>query len=335
MNNIWLAFITGLTSGGISCLAVQGGLLTSSLVTNDEEELAKKKKYLKIGLFLFAKLIAYTLLGFFLGLLGSKLILTAGVLGWMQIAAGLFMLATAARLLNLHPIFRYAQIQPPKFALRFLREESRNKSFFAPFLMGLLTVLIPCGVTQAMMALAVASANPFFGAGIMFAFILGTSPVFFALGYAALELLKKKWFNLAAGLAIAVLGIVSLNSGQNLRGSAHTLQNYWRVITTSGAQKEVLAGTDTEGKQEVVIEVLNNGYKSSTSTLKVNVPVVLKLSTNNTQGCARAFTIPAYNISKILPSTGSETLEFTPTKLGRLTYTCSMGMYSGQFTVVN
>jgi hypothetical protein len=31
MNNIWFAFITGLTAGGISCLAVQGGLLASAL----------------------------------------------------------------------------------------------------------------------------------------------------------------------------------------------------------------------------------------------------------------------------------------------------------------
>ena len=31
MNQLIVAFITGLTTGGLSCLAVQGGLLTSSL----------------------------------------------------------------------------------------------------------------------------------------------------------------------------------------------------------------------------------------------------------------------------------------------------------------
>ena len=31
MNQLMIAFITGLTTGGLSCLAVQGGLLTTTL----------------------------------------------------------------------------------------------------------------------------------------------------------------------------------------------------------------------------------------------------------------------------------------------------------------
>ena len=65
MNTIWLAFITGLTTGGISCFAVQGGLLASALTEEN-----KKKSTL---LFLGAKLVAYTLLGFLLGFLGGTL----------------------------------------------------------------------------------------------------------------------------------------------------------------------------------------------------------------------------------------------------------------------
>lgn len=334
MNNIFLAFITGLTSGGISCLAVQGGLLTSA-ISQEEKEITRKLKFQKVGMFLVAKISAYTVLGFLLGLLGSTLVLSPTLLGWMQILAGIFMLGTAGRLLNLHPVFRYFQITPPKFAYRTIRSESKNKAYFAPAILGALTVLIPCGVTQAMMALAVASSSPFFGAGIMLAFTLGTSPVFFALGATALTLLKKRWFSFLAAGAIAILAIISMNSGQILRGSPHTLQNYWWALTDNGTpQKGVVAGVNAKGVQDVNITVKDFGYDSDTDSIKAGVPVRLTLTTNNTKGCSRAFTIPSLNISKVLPQTGTETIEFTPTKKGRLVYTCSMGMYSGVLNVI-
>ena len=339
MGNIWLAFITGLTTGGISCLAVQGGLLAATMTTDEEKNLARSKKLQKVGVFLAAKVAVHTLLGAALGFLGASLVLSPNLLGWMQIAAGIFMIGTAGRLLNLHPIFRYFQIQPPKFAYRLLRKVSKDStksnSLFAPAMMGVLTILIPCGVTQAMMALAIATANPFFAAGIMFAFTLGTSPVFFAVGYAAVALLKKKWFAYPAAIAIFVLALVSINSGQVLRGSVHTLNNYWAALTDTLPTAGAVAGVNAQGMQEVNIEVKSNGYTANTTTLKAGVPVRLTLTTNGAGGCARAFTIPSYNISKVLPATGTEMIEFTPTKAGLLTYSCSMGMYTGQFTVVN
>src|SRR5512135_932937 len=82
---IVVAFVTGITTGGLSCLAVQGGLLASSLAHQIEQDyleqsaLQKKRGNKKIQpqkrsnsalpilLFLIAKLVAYTLLGVLLG----------------------------------------------------------------------------------------------------------------------------------------------------------------------------------------------------------------------------------------------------------------------------
>ena len=99
MNPIILAFITGLTTGGISCIAVQGGLLASAISQKKENQ----TNLSMVGMFLVAKIFVYTLLGLALGALGSALTITPQFQGWMQIAAGLYMLATAANLLNLHP----------------------------------------------------------------------------------------------------------------------------------------------------------------------------------------------------------------------------------------
>ena len=54
--------------------------------------------------------------------------------------------------------------------------------------LGALTVFIPCGVTQAMMAAALGTGSLAMGAALMFAFTLGTSPVFFVVAYLTTEL---------------------------------------------------------------------------------------------------------------------------------------------------
>lgn len=339
MNVIWFAFLTGLTTGGISCLAVQGGLLASAITTPEDVVLtgvAKlKHKMSQVGMFVGTKLLSHTILGFFLGYLGSTLSLAPKTLGYVQIVVGLFMLATALRIANVHPIFRYFVIQPPRWAFRLLKNTSRSESFFAPALLGLFTVLMPCGVTQATMAVAIASGSPWLGASIMFAFILGTSPIFFALGATVVELLQKKIFSYAAAGIVALFAIMSINGGMGLTGSVYTLQNFYKAATTpiSAIEPGSVAGV-TDGVQEATITVRSNGYSSSVSTLKKDVPVRLTLVTNRTGGCARAFTIPDLRISKILPETGTEIIEFTPKKTGRLAYSCSMGMYTGQFTVI-
>ena len=330
MNTIWLAFLTGLTSGGISCIAVQGGLLTSA-ISNTEN--AKNNKGLVLT-FLISKTLTYTFLGFLLGYIGAFLVLTPKVSAVFQIFIGLFLLATAGRILDLHPIFRYFVIQPPKFIYKLAKNNTNAGTLFAPILLGALTVLMPCGVTQAMMVVALGTANPVQSALIMLAFVLGTSPVFFALGISVSKLIKYKAFNFISAGVIAIFAIISLNGAMGLLGSAHTLQNYWKAITGNIANTQIKSAAVVSGFQEATIIVKNNGYTSDVTTLKVDVPVRLKIITDNVYSCSRSFTVPGLNISKVLPATGEEIIEFTPTKTGRLAYSCSMGMYTGSFEVV-
>lgn len=339
MNTVWLAFIAGLTTGGLSCLAVQGGLLTSTIASRGEgadSSAIKPNKWSVIAMFLVAKLLAYTLLGYMLGLVGSTFTFAPKLMGTIQIVVGLFMIATAARILDIHPIFRYVVIQPPKWVYRLSKVQSRNASLITPAVLGFLTILMPCGVTQATMAVAVSTGNPMLGAAIMFAFVLGTSPVFFALGASIVELLQKKSFSYVAAAVIAVFGILSVNGGMGLRGSFYTLQNIYKAATTDVSQLGSIGNLApiVDGFQKVDIKVQDNGYKASASELKVGVPVRVTLSTNRTRGCSRAFTMADYGVTKVLPETGEEVVEFTPNKVGRLAYACSMGMYTGSFTVI-
>ena len=335
MDKVWLGLITGLTTGGISCFAIQGGLLASTFTAGDNTP-SDKKNWQKTIAFLAAKILAYSILGAILGLIGTVFALTPKIQAIMQVIIGVFLLGTAGRLLNIHPIFRYFSLQPPASFYRLAKKSTKLSGFISPILLGFLAILLPCGVTQAMMLLALSTGSPALGAGILMAFVLGTSPVFFTLGLAAAEIFKRKSLSVIAALVILISGVISLNSAMVLFGSVHTLQNYYAAAKSifTGDEIQKSAGVNTAGVQEATITVASNGYTSNVQTLKVGVPVKLTLVTNNVASCSRAFTIPSLNIAKLLPTTGTETIEFTPTRTGRLGYSCSMGMYTGSFNIV-
>ncbi|MBX4206006.1 sulfite exporter TauE/SafE family protein, partial [Candidatus Microgenomates bacterium] len=312
MNNIWLAFITGVTTGGLSCFAVQGGLLASSLSQDEENKLFKSGRWQKVIMFITSKLLAYTLVGVLLGLLGSAIAITPTIQGWLQIFAGVFMVFTAIRLLDIYPFFRRFTIQPPKWAYKLAKSESKSQDLFAPALLGFLTVLLPCGTTQAMMVLAISSGNPFWGAMIMFAFILGTSPIFFALGMAAQDLLRRKVLKYVASIAIVFIGLMSINTGQVLRASPHTVQNYWSILSNSENNVNGKFAKIVNGKQEVKIVATSNGYLNDVDNIKSGVPVKLTLESKNVLSCARSFLIPSLGISKILPQNGETIISLSP-----------------------
>ncbi|MEI7988284.1 MAG: sulfite exporter TauE/SafE family protein [Chloroflexota bacterium] len=243
-SQIMVAFITGLTTGGLSCLAVQGGLLAGSLAHQIEQDVidqtstktVKPHIAMPILLFLISKLAAYTVLGFFLGWLGSMLQLTPFTRAILLIAIGVFMIGNALRMLNIHPIFRYFAFEPPSFVTRSIRKMSKNGAdTFTPLFLGAVTVLIPCGVTQAMMAVAIGSASPVFGAAIMFAFILGTSPVFFFVSYFATKLgsTMEKYFMRFVAVIVLVLGLLSIEAGLNLAGSPVSFSRLSRSVMVS------------------------------------------------------------------------------------------------------
>ena len=342
--NLLLIFLTGLTTGGLSCVAVQGGLLASVLTPTEEkykEKLTNRNQVLPIVSFLSAKLIVHTILGFFLGLIGSTVSLSPYLRGWFQVAIGIYLIGVALSLLKAHPIFRYFIITPPKFLARLIKDQSKSKSIFAPSLLGTMTIFIPCAVTQAMVVLALGVANPLYGAAIMFSFVLGTSPTFFVLGVLFSKLGEKfqSLFYKVAATVLVTMAIFSINGGISLMGSIYTIQNFIKAAKVSFSKTGLpqVAGAvarDRQGVQEVRIDVSSNGYSPQHITLKKSVPARLILTTNGTNGCARAFTIPSLRLQKILPVTGTETLEFTPTKAGPLVFTCSMGMYTGTFNVI-
>ena len=324
--NLFAIFITGLVTGGLTCLAVQGGLLTSMIAQRESTIAsvtnAKGQNAVPILSFLFAKLIAYTFLGFLLGWLGAVIQLSLSIKVFLQFAVVVFMLGTAMNILNVHPIFRYFVIQPPRFLTRLVRRQSKRTDLFAPMLLGAFTVFIPCGTTQAMMALAIATGNPIIGATILFVFILGTSPLFFILGYFASKLGEKLHNQFMQFAAVTLI----LLAAYNFYG-ALALTGY--SFSDKGPQQNLVA-SDTP-----TISINEFGYSPNAITVKANSDVSLRLDNKNGSGCIQAFTIPALGIQKIVPLGSSATVTFrAPNQKGTMPFMCSMGMYRGVINII-
>ena len=355
--NLWIVFLTGLTSGGLSCLAMQGGLLASIIANQKENEIESGKRHekaqskaetfdqldwLPVGLFLVAKLISHTILGFFLGWLGSNMELSLTMRLVSQGIAAFFMLATAGNLLDLHPIFRYVVFQPPKFVQKMIRSEAKGRALFTPAVLGLMTIFIPCGVTQAMEVLAITSGNLVLGALIMFFFVLGTSPLFAIVGVATAKLsetFRQNFLKLAAALLI-FLGLSGINGILTVLDSPITFEKFVQPIvyyfsddwiTGTNGNNQVQGAT---GTQKVLINVQSSGYSPRKIQVKAGLPVELTLQTKDTYSCASSFVLKAFNIKLQLGPNDSKTVSFTPTQKGKYTFTCSMGMYTGVLEVI-
>jgi uncharacterized protein len=335
----WAIFLTGLTTGGLSCAAVQGGLLAATLAGREHQSGNHEKldnwyhDGLPTVMFLISKLIAHIILGALLGYFGSLVQLSAPTRAIFQVAAGIMMLGLAANMLELHPVFRYFVIQPPKWVGKLLRNQSKSQHLFAPAILGVLTVLIPCGVTQAMEVLAISSGNPVTGALIMGSFVLGTSPVFMLIGWLTTkfsETLRNRFFKIAAVLVVYV-ALSSINNALVLTNSKYSFDKWVWAFKESFVSGPT---TDTAISQNVTIQATGSGYSPSKFSVKSGELVTLTINTKDNFSCSSIFTIPSLKITKTLPPTGVTTVSFTPDKVGPINFSCGMGMYRGVINVI-
>lgn len=355
--NLWAIFLTGLTTGGVSCAAVQGGLLASIIANQKKQELEEKsgknqktdlKKFdqldwLPVTMFLSAKLVSHIILGFLLGGLGSFFTLSLGTQLGLQIFTALFMLATAMNFLDVHPIFRHLAFQPPQFMRKLVKNQSQSRALFAPIVLGLFSIFIPCGVTQSMEVLAVASGNPIQGALIMGTFVLGTSPIFAALGIATAKMTEawQNLFNKTAAAILIALAIYSINGVLIVVDSPITINKITSKIAWFFSDERFAkqAQADQAVKQvgnlqKVTIDIRNNGYYPKSFKVKKDIPVELTLASGNVYSCAQAFVFREFDISTIVKANSQKTFTFTPKEKGKFTFSCSMGMYTGVMEVI-
>lgn len=334
-------FLTGLF-GGVSCMAVQGGLLASVIATQAREGTKRLDGVRLTAFFLIGKIVSYTIIGIFLGYIGSFIQMTPMIRVALLLVASLFMIVTGLNLLDIHPFFRKFAIQPPRFLYRFIRKESKSGQWFIPLFVGAMTIFLPCGTTQAIMAQAISVGSPAVSGGILFAFILGTVPLFLFFGFllqTASTVFSKYFMKIAA---ILVLGLALWNLG-----NAFAIAGWDRTIGGAGKALycEIAYCDDTVNVQATpkvakevtdhpIITIQASSYQIDNAYIKAGSTVRLTVKNVQGGGCIQAFTIPKLGIQKVVPVGQEAEITFTaPTTPGNLPFMCSMGMYRGTFIV--
>jgi sulfite exporter TauE/SafE len=340
--SLWAVLVTGLLAGGASCAAVQGGLLAGVVARRRQPRPVMAgggggvpapvpADAAPVAGFLIGKLVSHAALGAALGLVGDAAQLGFRTRAALQIAAGVVMLVLAADLLGVVSVRRLLPHPPPSWG-RLVRRSGRVGGVFGPAALGAATVLIPCGVTLSMEFLAVASGSPLSGAAIMATFVVGTSPLFAAIGYAArrsTEVLRGR-LAILAGAAVLVAGVLAIDAGLTLGGSSVSLSSAWRSLRGGDAGAPVAAGpVVADGTQRITITVRPRGYSPARVAARAGVPTTLVLHSDGADGCTSAIVFPTLGVERILPEDGDTVIDVGSLRAGRHRYTCAMGMYSG------
>ncbi len=335
--------LLGLLAGGVSCAAVQGGLL-AGLVGRQRAASGGAAQTVGDDLapvagFLAGKLVSHAALGLLLGGLGSVVRLSLHARTWAQLAAGVLIIVLGLAQLGV-PGLRRVSFEPPASWGRFVRGRARGISAFSPALLGVASVLIPCGVTLSVMALAVTTGSPWEGAALMATFVVGTVPLFTILGYAAARARRaagtwRRHLATLTGLAVLAAGLFTVNGGLELAGSPIAASQLAGHFLPSSAEPVSTEPPSTvDGKQRVVVTALTDAYLPGDQEVAAGIPTTLIVRSQQAAGCIREFVIPSMRIEKLLPPNGDTVVTLGPLKPGKLRFSCGMGMYTGQLTVV-
>jgi sulfite exporter TauE/SafE/copper chaperone CopZ len=270
------------------------------------------------------RLVGFSVLGGLIGVLGRQLSLSVRASGWMLLILAIMMVAIALDVLGFMPQ-RLSRARDRVSAFVFSRLKPGHERISLT-VFGALTFFLPCGFTQTVQILALASGGFWQGAALLGVFALGTMPVLTIMGVTANRASKAGAETVARvmGSIILMMAISQFQNGWKLAG----FPTLWGAQTSEAAQ-----GSYERGMYVVRIQVQGTEYQPARTRVPLGRPVKILVEGSEARGCMRSFVIPKYNIRTEL--TGPETIvEFTPTQLGAVPFTCAMGMGDGIIDVV-
>jgi plastocyanin domain-containing protein len=108
------------------------------------------------------------------------------------------------------------------------------------------------------------------------------------------------------------------------------------VIALLAASGLSAAQASGQAKKPQVVKLTfdDKGYVVTPETVTKGVPVRMEVDLGTVKGCMRTVVIDAFNVKQTVKE-GATTIEFTPTKSGKIGIICGMNMGKGSFTVVD
>jgi sulfite exporter TauE/SafE len=279
-------------------------------------------------LYNLGRVVSYTAVGFAVGALGSALTFGTAFQGVLKLIAGIFMVLMGVNMLGIFPVLRGLTPRMPRgLAHKIDAEKGKSNS---PLAVGLLNGFMPCGPLQAMQLYALSTGSAYVGAFSMFLFSAGTVPLMFGLG-ALSSVLSKKFTRKAmtvGAVLVVVLGMSMFSQGWGLSGFELPGGAAGRPDVSAADQTQIVDGV------QLVNSTLSSG-EYPTITVWAGTPVrwIIDAPKGSINGCNNRMFINEYGIEHAF-ALGENVIEFTPTDVKAVRYTCWMGMISGVIHVV-
>lgn len=312
-----MLFIIGVFTS-VHCIGMCGAINLAASLDSTGKTTFKRPFLYNLG-----RVISYTSIGGIIGAIGGILSINTTINGIIVLISSILMLFMGLSMLGWLPTYLYMFIPRFKSNIKLIDHE-------APFIIGLLNGLMPCGPLQAMQIYALSTGSFIMGALSLFIFSLGTVPLVFSFGFIFNKLGKK--YNVLisriSSVLVVLLAILMLTRGFNYLG----IDLVGSIMPKTDYSKYAVA-TIKDGYQYVEITLNYKGYQPI--VVQKGIPVKFNIKTKDVWrfGCTNAINIPSLGIEYSLKE-GDNIIEFTPKKVGTINYSCWMGMVSSHIKVI-
>ncbi|MBU4315299.1 sulfite exporter TauE/SafE family protein [Patescibacteria group bacterium] len=322
--------VIGLIASFSSCAAVLEGLVTavSASAAKRKEQITLEQKMWPHYLFNLGRIIGFLFFGAVIGWIGQSIQLSTTANGLFVLIIAIIMLGLGINLLNLWPKGALP-ITPPKWLSHKIHDLSSSHHPAVPAVLGAFTFFLPCGFTQAMQLFALSLGDPKSSALIMGVFALGTVPALLGIGWITSKSkgrMLKRITNIA-GVLVLLLGM------SNAENALAILD--WYIIPSFASDQVEVSDIEYDNKEQVIkMDVTSVGvYSPDILTVIKDVPVRWEITGADFMGCANTLVMRTFGVSTNIKP-GLNIVEFTPTKTGSFTFSCSMGMVRGTMKVI-
>jgi len=306
----------------IHCVGMCGGLVLSQSIEKPD---ANKNVVLPSAFYNAGRLISYTVVGGLIGGLGQTLALSGVLKGLIPIIGGIFMVLMAVNMLGIFSGLRRLHFGLPKGLLKKLG--IGRPGYRSPFILGLLTGLMPCGPMQIVQIYALGTKSILIGALSMLCFAVGTMPGLFGFGVLGSYISKgaSRAILRVSAFLVAVLGVIMLSRGMALLGV-----QILPAAADGEYEKAALHGT----VQTVSIEIGADSYQAIEVYEGIPVEWTIHAGAEDINDCNNEIIVPEYGLDVKLAS-GDTLVTFTPQEQGDYVYTCWMGMIESKIRVID
>lgn len=339
-----VVLLLGLAAGVSTCMALTGGLVLAAMSahqqklerTQPDTMPSRPQRLRPLFVFLGGRIVGFAVLGALLGLVGASITIPTWLLAVMMLGVGVVMALLGVRLTEISPrIAGWSLTLPSSWGRRMGLEEKAEGSYsdVRTALLGAATFFLPCGFTQAAQLFALSTGSPAYAAAIMGVFALGTAPGLLVLGGLPEFLPHKHRTAMLRGLGVLVLAFAVLNLQSGMRLAGFDLANpLGRApeVASAGVTPNV---TVTPDLQTLKMDQVTDGYLPVDSVVLAGIPIKWVMTSYDPQSCAIALRSPAIGVSVTLKK-GENVIDVPAQQPGRITFSCSMGMYGGTITVI-